>query len=1055
LTLAARRCLIEDNFCSLDTLCYLEAEMTSDALSMHEYIEMDNFGTTNNQRESLHPQSLVVSVIGPWEQNTTQEKRVSRLASSKNLNGKLNRDYIEVQGEVFSIATWAFMISWVLYGGIWYSNEPVVLAWGLLLISALQTIGGTVTMATCEIDVDKYLKRNQVRALFFVMTWIFGHGISAFAPPQPYSHLHWLADLPFLYLLFRFNAVMEMRPGFLRFNELFVLSLLMYFISDGSLLIVQALSFNPTWPYVVYGSIELLGAVVVAVVYHEGVVWSKWEGHGATIKAFMALYAFLFVLGVGYFIRQCFDTFIYHGSTNEWLGPAWVIGPVHFLGPPLMARWRPYVHGMLGRWWLMRRLRYEGTEFALVDSQRGSLRDIERVAQRIATHKGKRPSSSVGSDARWGSHLSTSSLAIQSFNDDDDLNKFYPLDLPGGDAYTLLILASGNGHSDAVGRLLDWGEVDVDKPSRGRRQTALFLASQNGHADCVRLLLNSGADTKLRDTNGFGPLYIASLTGQLECVQLLLLHDAVAEQEDMLVAAANGHRAVVRQLLDSGERQSSQQLLWAGLTVEDAERLYQQQRLNEAYGSFALTGGFACFLLGYVVIYVGGFVHDSTGVCFLLYALLQTAGMLIVTTAAIDVDTYFRQHRWRTMVLVLGWFAMTGLDAFLPPQPQQQVAWLQALPFLYLLWRFDDPTISFTNLFVLSLSLYQFITNGIGLILIGQMFKPHWPLQLTGGFCICGSLLIQLVFRLAATRHSTIRPIAGAIYTYLLVEGGQMLLRSILQNDYLQHQQTGHGASKVQWVQGSVQWAQWAFGPLYILPTLALLYFKQRVDQNVGLRMLKRAQVGGELDEHEIDERDGSLATIEAAICRVQHYVQGARAGDITDRGGGVSDGGDLNAYAKHTGQDSYTLLQCACWTGCCAAVEKLLALNDDNNKRASGKGKQMTRLPRVQTVQVDKGSCRRKWTALHIASWKGHLECVRVLLTYRADMNIRTSAGQSALFIASSQGHAAVVALLTQQGARTTATWMGLSAGAGAAAMGHDSVVNVLRAYESEFQGE
>ena len=55
---------------------------------------------------------------------------------------------------------------------------------------------------------------------------------------------------------------------------------------------------------------------------------------------------------------------------------------------------------------------------------------------------------------------------------------------------TPLFLASENGHTTVVRKLLDFRQIDVNKARTDYGATALFAASQFGHEDIVRLLLN-------------------------------------------------------------------------------------------------------------------------------------------------------------------------------------------------------------------------------------------------------------------------------------------------------------------------------------------------------------------------------------------------------------------------------------------------------------------------------------------------------------------------------------------------------------------------------------
>ncbi|KAL3207688.1 hypothetical protein MRX96_039566 [Rhipicephalus microplus] len=90
-------------------------------------------------------------------------------------------------------------------------------------------------------------------------------------------------------------------------------------------------------------------------------------------------------------------------------------------------------------------------------------------------------------------------------------------------------------------------------------ETALHFAAQYGHAAVVALLLARGAEPGLRNVRGESPLDLAAQYGRLDSVELLvsaqahsLQRLATAHHSPLHLAARNGHRQVVRLLLDRG-----------------------------------------------------------------------------------------------------------------------------------------------------------------------------------------------------------------------------------------------------------------------------------------------------------------------------------------------------------------------------------------------------------------------------------------------------------------------------------------------------------------------
>ena len=61
-------------------------------------------------------------------------------------------------------------------------------------------------------------------------------------------------------------------------------------------------------------------------------------------------------------------------------------------------------------------------------------------------------------------------------------------------------------------------------------------------------------------------------------------------------------------------------------------------------------------------------------------------------------------------------------------------------------------------------------------------------------------------------------------------------------------------------------------------------------------------------------------------------------------------------------------------------------------------------------------------WTALMLASDKGHLKVVKLLLEKGANANAQNNNGETALMVASEKGHLEIVKLLIEKGANINA---------------------------------
>ena len=89
------------------------------------------------------------------------------------------------------------------------------------------------------------------------------------------------------------------------------------------------------------------------------------------------------------------------------------------------------------------------------------------------------------------------------------------------------------------------------------------------------------------------------------------------------------------------------------------------------------------------------------------------------------------------------------------------------------------------------------------------------------------------------------------------------------------------------------------------------------------------------------------------------------------------------------------------------------------------------------------------KNTALRIASKEGHVELVEMLLNNGANVNAKNSYGVTALHIASREGHTDIVAMLLEKGADVNAkTNWGDTALMAASWKGHKEIVKLLKQY-------
>ena len=89
------------------------------------------------------------------------------------------------------------------------------------------------------------------------------------------------------------------------------------------------------------------------------------------------------------------------------------------------------------------------------------------------------------------------------------------------------------------------------------------------------------------------------------------------------------------------------------------------------------------------------------------------------------------------------------------------------------------------------------------------------------------------------------------------------------------------------------------------------------------------------------------------------------------------------------------------------------------------------------ETVFWYKSQDRNGSTALLVAAWKGHIECVRVLLDIGADIESKNNQGGTALHLSSLEGHTACAVVLLDRGAAIETKSIGGETALHAAAQG------------------
>ena len=125
------------------------------------------------------------------------------------------------------------------------------------------------------------------------------------------------------------------------------------------------------------------------------------------------------------------------------------------------------------------------------------------------------------------------------------------------DGSTALLWAVYNGNVEMTRALLAAG-APVNSPNH-YGITPLLQASRSGDAALIGMLIKAGADVAAAHPDGETPLMAASRTGRMDAVKLLLetgananVADAYQQETALMWAAAEGHAAVVNELLKAG-----------------------------------------------------------------------------------------------------------------------------------------------------------------------------------------------------------------------------------------------------------------------------------------------------------------------------------------------------------------------------------------------------------------------------------------------------------------------------------------------------------------------
>jgi hypothetical protein len=334
-------------------------------------------------------------------------------------------------------------------------------------------------IAASDINIDLFAKRHPVCVLTFVLSWTVPYeGLQALVLPiAPANQVHWIPTLPFVYLLLRFQAVLQMESEHdgTRFSDLFAYSLSLDVGASGVFLVYLASPNSSRWFYLP-GVFQLFCGVALFQLYCQFCC-----KHSRRLALSFSLYGYLLAYGFGDLGYNVVNQYALN-KPPPLIDYSFAI--IHIFFPLIYFAFRPLINRVLGRHWLEQRR--DATEFELTPAleMRGNLADVETAI--------------------------TAKV---------DLNAF--VFSTKEDELTLLHLAVLNEHYDSVQRLLQTGEVQANKPSGSKGRTAIFLAAELGQLPAVVLLLEQAADLNTLADDGQSPLIVATANGHTEVAALL------------------------------------------------------------------------------------------------------------------------------------------------------------------------------------------------------------------------------------------------------------------------------------------------------------------------------------------------------------------------------------------------------------------------------------------------------------------------------------------------------------------------------------------------------
>jgi hypothetical protein len=451
---------------------------------------------------------------------------VPLVGSNRSFDRRLS--HYEQQNRVILLGGTMWVLSYAV-GGVseFVSDEGqthLALYGTLLMVQAVfETIGAMLVAAT-DGNVDHFAERNSRCVIVFTLGWIVLYmGLSALsAPIQPINAVFWIATLPFVYLLLRFKAIIQMddenNP---RFSDLLACSLALDLGSDGlnalleANLIIGPVNHSRKWPYELNGSLHVLAGALVFAVY-----WYFRRAHSRQLALSFTLYSYLLLQGFADLSHSVINRY----ANDASIPPIDYGFPIiHITFPLAYFLFGSHVYLHLGRYWL---------------EQRSANADSIAQEQSIVAHHGNLEH------------------AKQAITTETDLNTYIVHGKNTADRFTLLILACFNGHAESVDLLLESDTVQVNKGSLRQHWTPLYVAAMRGNSLSVEKLITRGANVHAKTEDG---------------------------QTALLAATMFGYTKIVQQLMEAGAHSTS---TWLGIKAVDAAEVLGRESTVKAYGGY-------------------------------------------------------------------------------------------------------------------------------------------------------------------------------------------------------------------------------------------------------------------------------------------------------------------------------------------------------------------------------------------------------------------------------------------------------------------------------------